>query len=91
MNYKIVNKIFGIVIIVSNLLLFIPLSIKNIYSGGGTMGFGLIAIPFLLIIHSFLIPACLAFKSKYNTFEQTIINGICVAIIVALLYFMILL
>lgn len=86
MNYKIVNKIFGIVIIVSNLLFFIPLNIKNIYSGGGPMGFGLIAIPFFILIHSFLIPAFLSFKSKFNTIELTIINGICVAI-TALLFF----
>ncbi len=45
------------------------------------MGFGFIAIPFLLLIHSFLIPACLAFKTKYNTKTLTIINGICLAII----------
>lgn len=90
MNCKIVNKIFGSVIIVSNLLFFIPLNIKNIYSGGGPMGIGLLAIPFLVLIHSFLIPACLAFKSKFNTTELTIINGICVAMI-AFLFFNIIL
>lgn len=84
MNYKLVNKIFGIVIIILNLFYFIPLNIKNIYSGGGPMGLGLIAIPFFILIHSFLIPAFLSFKSKFNTIGLTLLNGICVAIIALL-------
>lgn len=81
---KIVNKILATFLLACNVFYFIPINIKNVFSGFGSMGFGLIAFPFILIINLFTIPAYYTFKVKYNTIETLIINSIAVFILVYL-------
>jgi hypothetical protein len=68
MNLRVLNKILSISIILLNLY-FLPLTIKQIYFGGGPMGYGLLIIPFTITINLFLISA---FYSLKKTNEKNI-------------------
>lgn len=81
---KIINKYIAFFILACNLLYFIPINIKNVFTGFGPMGFGLIAFPFILIINLFTIPAFLTFKEKNNSVELLVVNTIGVFIILFL-------
>lgn len=63
-KYIIAFLIVGIII-----SLCLPNTIRIIISGGGPFGYGLVALPFLIIINLFIIPAILVFikRSKSNT------------------------
>lgn len=58
------NKVLGALILISNILFFIPQSVDVIKTNGGAMGFGWIAFPFLIFINLFTIPAILSFLKK---------------------------
>lgn len=76
MKLNILNIFFSVLIILMNLY-FLPFTIIQIVTTGGPMGFGLLSIPFTIIINSLLIPSYLALKSKYkNNLLILIINSL---------------
>ncbi len=65
-----VNKIIGGILVLGNILYFIPQTIKLISTGGGPMGYGILIIPLFLSINAFLFTGILAFI-KRDTFPRT--------------------
>ncbi len=53
-----------LIILLSNIFFFIPLTYKIFHSGGGPFGFGVMLLPFQLLAHLFIIPAVLALKKR---------------------------
>ena len=72
MKFKIINKILAISVIIINFY-FLPFTIIQIYSTGGAMGFGLLAVPFTFTINLFLISAFYSLK-KRNENHKTLIT-----------------
>ena len=62
---KKINLILGIIIILENVY-FVQLTIIIVKTYGGPMGFGLLLMPFLILIHLFLIPAFFVLINKYR-------------------------
>ena len=58
------NKIIAILVIILNLIFYLPLTVQLIMSQGGPMGFGLLILPLSLLVNLFLIPAILIFRKK---------------------------
>jgi len=52
-----VIALFAGVNILANIFYFLPVTIQIIVSGGGSWGFGLVALPITFVTHLFLIPA----------------------------------
>ena len=72
MKLKIINKILAISVIIINFY-FLPFTIIQIYSIGGAMGFGLLAVPFTFTINLFLISTFYSLK-KRNENHKTLIT-----------------
>ena len=85
MNLSVLNKIISFSIILLNLY-FLPLTIKQIYLGGGPMGYGLLIIPFTLTINLFLISAFYSLK-KTNEKNITLIIINFIGLILGILLF----
>ena len=76
MNLNILSKVISILIILLNIY-FVPLTVKQIYTGGGAMGYGLLLIPFTLTFNLFLITAIKSFeKQNENNLTLLIVNSI---------------
>jgi hypothetical protein len=60
------NKFISSLIIVLNILFFIPMSIEIIINGGGPFGFGLLLLPFTFFIHIFFITSLMIFFKKFQ-------------------------
>ncbi len=74
---KAFNFIMLLIILLSNIFFFIPLTYKIFHSGGGPFGFGVMLLPFQLLAHLFIIPAVLALRKKWGTNRAFLwINGI---------------
>lgn len=74
MKINTLNRFFSILIFLINIY-FLPFTIIQIATTGGTMGLGLLAIPFTFIINLLLVTAYLAFKNKNkNSFLLLFIN-----------------
>jgi hypothetical protein len=52
-----VSAFFAGVNILANVFNFLPVTIQIIVSGGGSWGFGLVALPITFVTHLFLIPS----------------------------------
>ncbi|MDR7131110.1 hypothetical protein J2X69_003470 [Algoriphagus sp. 4150] len=66
-----------VIILISNVFLFIPFTFKLLLTGGGPFAFGILLLPFQIIAHLFLIPAFLSLNNKYQDNHTYIwINGI---------------
>jgi hypothetical protein len=82
----ILNYISSVSIIVCNVFEFIPLSIKILRTDGGPMGFGYNALPFLLILHLFIIFGVhFLISIKEKSFLYTLINLILSSISILLM------
>ncbi len=55
-----------VIIMISNVFLFIPFTFKLLLTGGGPFAFGILLLPFQIIAHLFLIPAFLSLNNKYQ-------------------------
>ncbi len=76
MKLNVLNKIFSVSVILLNIY-FVPLTIIQIYTGGGPMGFGLLIIPFTFAMNLFLIPAIKVLKKQNeNNMTLLIVNSI---------------
>jgi len=83
-----INKIVSILIILLNLY-FLPFTIMQIYRSGGPMGFGLMTLPFTILIHLLLISAILIFKKRFeNNILFLVLNSF--GLIITLLLFFLL-
>lgn len=64
----------GLGVLFFNIVWFIPVSFELIYTGGGPMGFGIIALPFTLVGNLSLLPAYLVLFKKSNKIRDLIFN-----------------
>jgi hypothetical protein len=75
MKLNVLNKVVSVLIILLNLY-FLPFTVIQIYTSGGAMGFGLMTLPFTLLINLLLIPAILIFKKRFeNSIFILILNS----------------
>ena len=56
---KKISRILGTILILINLIYFIPLTIKIVISNGGSWGYGFVALPITIVSNLFAIPATL--------------------------------
>jgi hypothetical protein len=61
-----INKFISSVIIILNVLFFIPKSVEIVINGGGPFGFGLLLLPFTFFIHIFFITSLMIFFKKFQ-------------------------
>lgn len=80
----VLNQIIVTLIILFNVIWFFPASYEILKEKGGPMGFGLLILPMLFVLHMFLIPAIVSILSKNKTIYLFIVNII--AIILSILY-----
>jgi hypothetical protein len=62
---KPINRIVAVLIMLLNVY-FLPFTVMQIYTSGGAMGIGLMALPFTLLINLLLIPSILIFRKKFE-------------------------
>lgn len=76
MKISIINKIVGAGLLLLNLY-WLPATISIIFTGGGTWGIGLIALPFTFFLNLFVITALLVYRKKFeNSYPLLILNSI---------------
>lgn len=61
---KKISRVLGTIILIFNLVFFIPLTMTMLYSGGGRFGYGMVLLPINVINHLLLIPAILTWTDK---------------------------
>ena len=87
---SIFNRFLAFIIIAVNLYL-IPSTLETIFNNGGPMGFGYVALPFILPLHIVLIFSIVTFREKsQNCNKYLLINSLSVLYILSLsflLYF----
>lgn len=88
MSRRIPNIILSIVIIGANLYYF-PLTVQIIRSGGGSWGFGILALPFTIVINLLLIPGIVFLFSKYEKKKGLLLTNIIGTIGIASLSYLI--
>lgn len=62
----IISRIISMLILLLNLY-FVPLSIYIIHTRGGSLGYGLVALPITISINLFLIPCAISFNPGFNS------------------------
>jgi len=63
---KKLNYITSVLLILFNLVFFLPGTYELIRSGGGPWGFGLLILPVTIVGNLYLIPSILSFMNKYR-------------------------
>jgi hypothetical protein len=61
---KIINLFFALIICIANIY-FTPFTYNIIKTSGGGFGYGLMALPFLLLMHLFGLPAIYSLLKNY--------------------------
>ncbi|MEO9871166.1 hypothetical protein [Ekhidna sp.] len=57
----------GIILIISNVVFFIPMTFSVISSGGGGFGYGLLFLPITIVAHLYIIPGVMSLFKKHQT------------------------
>lgn len=87
---SIINRLLAAFVIASNVY-FLPTTLEIICTNGGPMGFGYVALPFILPLHIVLIFSIVTFRKKsQNCNKYLLINSLSVLYILSLsflLYF----
>jgi len=74
---KIWSRVCGTILIIINLLYFLPITLEVIKSGGGGFGYGMILLPITIVSHLFIAPAVTTWiKKKENHSGLLIVNSI---------------
>lgn len=61
---KIWNRVTGTILMLINLLYFLPVTFQIVKSGGGAFGYGMIILPITIIAHLFVIPSIMTWTRK---------------------------
>jgi hypothetical protein len=61
---KIWNRVTGTILILINLLYFLPVTFQIVKSEGGAFGYGMIILPVTIIAHLFIIPSIMTWTRK---------------------------
>lgn len=86
MKLKILNIIFSILILISNIY-FISATFNLIKDDGGPMGFGYVILPLFLLINLGIIPSSVViFWKKYENKLLFILNSSVIILILYILY-----
>lgn len=62
----IVNGILSVVILASNIFLFLPFTIRIIKDSGGSFGYGYLALPLLIFAHLCIVAPIHVYRGKYQ-------------------------
>jgi hypothetical protein len=79
MNIRVLNKIFGALVILANLIIYIPWTWEIIKTNGGGEGWGLLFLPLTIGFHLFVLTGIfgwLRFESKNSKFVKTTLIAI---------------
>jgi hypothetical protein len=79
MNIRVLNKIFGTLVILTNLIIYIPWTWKIIKTKGGEEGWGLLFLPLTFSFHLFVLTGIfgwLRFESANSKFVKTTLIAI---------------
>ncbi|MEO9872147.1 hypothetical protein [Ekhidna sp.] len=57
----------GIILIISNMVFFVPMTFSVLRSGGGGFGYGLLLLPITIVAHLYIIPGVISLFKKYQT------------------------
>jgi hypothetical protein len=71
---KKLNYLIAILLILFNLVFFLPGTYELIRTGGGPWGFGLLVLPVTIVGNLYLIPSSLSFLNKYK--QSRVLLGI---------------
>lgn len=58
--------ITGIILLVSNMVFFMPMTFSVLRSGGGGFGYGLLLLPITTVAHLYIIPGIISLFKKYH-------------------------
>jgi hypothetical protein len=74
---RIWGRVTGTVLIIINILYFLPLTVQILKAGGGPFGYGFLVLPITIVAHLFLIPSIMTWTRKSgNHGRLLIVNSI---------------